>query len=83
MTKKLRTEPTAPISGEAIATAQAVDTLVGTFDDDGHPHTVDSATAHVLKAREDAKLPLPTPQALVEALDYLKRQREREGGTDA
>jgi hypothetical protein len=78
MTKKLRTEPTAPISGEAIATAQAVDTLIGAFDDDGHPYTVDSATAHVLKAREDAKLPLPTPtpQELVEALDYLKRQRE-------
>jgi hypothetical protein len=74
MTKKLRTEP--PIGGAAIATAQAVDTLIGAFDDDGHPYTVDSATAHVLKAREDAKLPLPTPQEFVEALDYLKRQRE-------
>jgi pyrimidine deaminase RibD-like protein len=70
-----------PISGTAIVTAQAVDTLVGALRDDGQPHTDESAAAFVLKAREDAKLELPTPGELAQALAYLRRQREVEGET--
>jgi hypothetical protein len=82
MGKKGKLTQPDPISGTAIVTAQAVDSLVGAIrDGDGQPHTDESAAAFVLKAREDAKLELPTPGELAQALAYLRRQREVEAET--
>lgn len=62
----------------ALVTAQAVDLLAQGLADDGTPHTVLSATQLVLAQREAAKLPLPSPQELDEALAYVQAQREQE-----
>ena len=75
-TPKLRTEP--PIGGTAIVTAQAIDTLSQAERVPGLLHTIETATEVVLKERQEAGLPIPTPVELVEALDYLKRMRDRE-----